>query len=1362
MGVRLPPGLWAENTHGCFNFAPTLGSGALTASGGNMRAARCVRLMVSLAVLVGALALGAASASAFSLSSSTSTNQAGAPTNLSFTYVATGTQALSRLDVQLPPGVMHDPSSTPTCPVASFQVDRCPASSSVASVATVITVGLTQVSVPGTAFHIADPADDSDFSLGIVLRPPLSALALTRKIYLRGRAVIQGNGSLRHSITGDLSSVSVLGVPVRSRMQRMSLTFTGRNATGNQTYNSTSCATTHLRAQATFSDGTNESRTAPYSAVGCDRLIFTGGYEFRAGSTGAPKKSFAAKLGGVARAPAGVTHEYHRVGGSLDISELGDWDTSDLDAEPTCTDSEFITNTCPIRSQIGTVTVGIEGFPGTRSGGVFSMYPRGAKPRAAIQLRQGETASFTVDFATGADGRSSLEVDGLPQLPLTDISIDVSAPVFVPKGKPASCSNREARGVIRGHNGGQTNTTAKYPPEACPPNVSFADTGDADADGDGFADKSLKPWNFHVWYAVADGGNGIDPETARCELESPNPATAVRGKVKVVRDTGNGYTGCAVEEAGGDVTVVFSVASLDGHVTVLKSSYNVDSEAPVVSSIAPEPVESSSTSVELPFEFTDDRIAHPQSVYEIECVIEDESGAKHTTSPGHKYIDPALRKGGGECMWDTGRSGRFRLEIVVRDSGGHVTVLKRTAVVDAQGPVITVTDPRDQDDDGDGMPNDAIRLSSFNVPFTVGGDDDIDPATFSCKLINPIAMDKGLRVADLDGDGIGDACEVADAPGGENTVEISAADYRGHVTVLKLAYTVDTDAPVIETTAPDKVVYDLSTFDFEFEFTDDTARHPQSKFKAGAEIEIKVGVMTSSAKIVTDRDTGRSKGFARFENVPDGDHVMTLTVEDSTGHVTVLKLAFTVDAQGPAIRLADTRDEDSDGDGMADDQLRSGDFIVPFSVSDEPGLDNDDVQCSVAQTNPAFQENKASGNMPDGGQLFCPVRPPSSGPVLLTITATSVGGHVTVLKIGFVVDATPPTLIVGHEECDDNNTDPGDGCSRPASFQIDVSASDDGSGVESVQCRKGPRGWDGTIKGTLRVADLDGDGAVDVCVVEDAPDGVVDIEFVARDKVGHVTLIKRTFSVDGTGPTIAMNPLYSSGGGTFDRVFTSSSFNLPFTVSDVSGVDPSTVSCTVHGWDYTTKTRVAVADTDGDGMPDVCRIVEAPDGPFELEISAADVHGHVTVLKLAGEIDAIPPALTILSPSEGQTFSYGGTMRPTFTVEGTGPYTFSCMIDSIVVAANCPSSTLISLAGISSGPHVLTVTARDSAGRTSNDTVTFLIGSPPPPDVCIAIYPPPEGCPGYTPPGTTICVTQPYPVCYPAGTLPPGGGITLP
>ena len=65
-----------------------------------------------------------------------------------------------------------------------------------------------------------------------------------------------------------------------------------------------------------------------------------------------------------------------------------------------------------------------------------------------------------------------------------------------------------------------------------------------------------------------------------------------------------------------------------------------------------------------------------------------------------------------------------------------------------------------------------------------------------------------------------------------------------------------------------------------------------------------------------------------------------------------------------------------------------------------------------------------------------------------------------------------------------------------------------------------------------------------------------------------------------------------------------------------------------------------------------------------------------------------------------------------------------------MVLASCPSGSAFTTAGIAPGTHRLTVTATDDVG-TYSATRMFNIET----TACIAIYPPPPGCPGYVPPG---------------------------
>jgi hypothetical protein len=125
----------------------------------------------------------------------------------------------------------------------------------------------------------------------------------------------------------------------------------------------------------------------------------------------------------------------------------------------------------------------------------------------------------------------------------------------------------------------------------------------------------------------------------------------------------------------------------------------------------------------------------------------------------------------------------------------------------------------------------------------------------------------------------------------------------------------------------------------------------------------------------------------------------------------------------------------------------------------------------------------------------------------------------------------------------------------------------------------------------------------------------------------------------------------------------------------------------------------------------------------------------VTVLKAAVTIETPPPyidpVVTINVPSEGQSVPEESSLHIGFSVVGEGPFTLRCLVDDSVVLTNCPSGSVIDTTGLTLGGHTLKVAATDSVG-TYSASRTFSIAAAEGPTYCIAIYPPPPGCPGYT------------------------------
>jgi hypothetical protein len=90
-----------------------------------------------------------------------------------------------------------------------------------------------------------------------------------------------------------------------------------------------------------------------------------------------------------------------------------------------------------------------------------------------------------------------------------------------------------------------------------------------------------------------------------------------------------------------------------------------------------------------------------------------------------------------------------------------------------------------------------------------------------------------------------------------------------------------------------------------------------------------------------------------------------------------------------------------------------------------------------------------------------------------------------------------------------------------------------------------------------------------------------------------------------------------------------------------------------------------------------CTLEGLPDGDTDIEISVADHRGHVTVLKAAVTVETTPPyidpVLTINAPLDGQAFPQGSSIAIGHSIVGVGPFTYRCLVDTVVVLTDCTS-----------------------------------------------------------------------------------------
>jgi hypothetical protein len=374
---------------------------------------------------------------------------------------------------------MHRNNLTGACTNPLYVADNCPASSTVGTVSAQLVVGLVPIIVPGTIYQLTEPSGGSDATFGIVLRPPLSSLGLTGKIFVRNQISFTNGGGLRSSLVGPLSSVSVLGASLSSRISQLRLTYNSQTPTGGIALisNPTGCKAQTFTVRGTFSDGSTRDRTSSYTTTGCPSVPFAPTATLQIdNNTAGERTTFSTLLANTGSSSSSALHVGHIVLIGHDFEQLGDFDFQQLDSGPLCTNEQAAASACPADSKIGEISVDIEGFK-TASGNVYKTNSPGHKTVGEITLRQGVTASFTGSIGGAND--STLEFTGLPQLPLTAIRFKATKPIL---RLTNTCAIRISRVSSRtfgdGHSVNQLTTPApNCPPPAAPQITSGPERG---------------------------------------------------------------------------------------------------------------------------------------------------------------------------------------------------------------------------------------------------------------------------------------------------------------------------------------------------------------------------------------------------------------------------------------------------------------------------------------------------------------------------------------------------------------------------------------------------------------------------------------------------------------------------------------------------------------------------------------------------------------------------------------------------------------------------------------------------------------------------------------------------------------------
>ena len=199
---------------------------------------------------------------------------------------------------------------------------------------------------------------------------------------------------------------------------------------------------------------------------------------------------------------------------------------------------------------------------------------------------------------------------------------------------------------------------------------------------------------------------------------------------------------------------------------------------------------------------------------------------------------------------------------------------------------------------------------------------------------------------------------------------------------------------------------------------------------------------------------------------------------------------FTIDTTPPTVTFVGDENLDADNDGIADRPFRTEDFQLEFDATDATsGIDDLRLACSFASdsdpTAPSTRSVKqprehVQGHVQCGGASLA-----APGPGTVTVTAYDLAGHVTVLKLGLIIDSSQPTITVNEKRTL---------FTAANNLEVPFEASDDSlkypQGELEFECYR--KGWDGTVKGDPKgkiITDRDTGRSKGFCSFADVPEG---------------------------------------------------------------------------------------------------------------------------------------------------------------------------------------------------------------------------------------------------------------------------------
>lgn len=378
-------------------------------------------------------------------------------------------QDLSRLNLELPSGLLAALGSVPLCGEAEANAGTCSEASRIGSTSVLAGSGGEPLPLNGTVY-VTGPYKGAPFGLSVVVPAKVGPFDLG-DVVVRGQLQVDANNAKATAVTDPFPEI-VGGVPVRLRQVNVTLDRPGF------TFNATSCAPQKVNGGFWSTAGAAATAAVPYRAQGCDQLRlqprlglqWVGKTQMRKGKHPGLKAQLGDMLG---------QSNLKNVKVTLPLTAALD----PKNAKALCEPSAAAARNCPADSRVGWASASTPALHERVQGPVY--FVRGVRfsdtgreiatlPKLWVPLSgQGVTVDLWADSDVDSKKRLVSTFMNIPDVPVRDFELSLDGGKYgILEATNDVCGASKTTTIeYTGHNGGVTKQRVAFTAPDCKPQI---------------------------------------------------------------------------------------------------------------------------------------------------------------------------------------------------------------------------------------------------------------------------------------------------------------------------------------------------------------------------------------------------------------------------------------------------------------------------------------------------------------------------------------------------------------------------------------------------------------------------------------------------------------------------------------------------------------------------------------------------------------------------------------------------------------------------------------------------------------------------------------------------------------------------